>query len=253
MSITNSGRRLDPKRPRNSNIPFFATADSFDSHPKPDVPSMDEKAMLPWLVQPGINSVEVYEAILQTTLNEETSLKIWVSKAGAVQCRRLQDYHWPSYISGVDYGAADEQDVSYVMLSRKESDAIWDWFQAHRLHPQPCYLLTPFDMPSMALTAVDDPHPERTEREALEELGLFRPTFPRSLLPFGVKPIATNMCDFARRIPGPDKPELHGTAVDAEVRERVEWITPFPAISPFPENAWKFGDTYFDIPSRPKV
>ena len=83
---------VDPIRPRDPNIPFFWSpgvyAEYLSTRPRLG-PDLDPEAVFPRLVQAGIHSVEVYEAIIQKTLGYHRTLKVFITQVAIVQTIRL--------------------------------------------------------------------------------------------------------------------------------------------------------------------
>ncbi len=79
----------DTHRPRNPNIPYFATRPEFRLRPQPRPADLDPKATCPVHVEPNLRAVEVYEAILRQKLGHDQRLKVYISKAGVLQLFRL--------------------------------------------------------------------------------------------------------------------------------------------------------------------
>lgn len=92
---------VDPFRPRDPNIPFFWRPGVYTKYlstrPRLDVDRFAELKFAR-LVQPGIHSVEVYEAIIRKPLGYHRTLKVFVTQAGIVQTIRLYGARARAYI-----------------------------------------------------------------------------------------------------------------------------------------------------------
>lgn len=159
-----------------------------------------------------------------------------------------------------DYGSVQDQDVSFVVLTREYHVPLWWWFmyQEPRLQVRHSFIATPRGRvlhpccASMGSDAYDAMDPDAAETPAqiedrlLLELGLARNhPFSRSLWPPGVPPIFCGGSDAPRRIPGRDAPEYHFDEMPGD-RSRVPWpeLPPESRPSQLPES-----DTY-TIPIR---
>ncbi|KAM4065592.1 hypothetical protein HRG_010672 [Hirsutella rhossiliensis] len=172
---------------------LFGSWEAFDAACKPDLPDPDSP--IPWVVEAPLCAVEIYEAILHQQAIRTEPLTVWTSPAGFVQRRAFRKGQMtaPDCHAFRDYV---ERDVPYVLLSKAETTTLEKWLLHRDIHIWSLSnLFTPFGKPRFVqnwAAAMDHEQAVEACRELLQELGL-PPAQPlaRSLLPMGVKPIAT--------------------------------------------------------------
>lgn len=223
-----------PYQPADNQIPFFASRKEFAQHPQPRPRSLEPGARWPWLVQPGIHAVEVYEAIISTYFGRrQTPLEVWICQAGMQQlapraCLPETPEEPPVRIN---HTLAADRDVCFVMLTYNESMAVKTWAPVYNYFFLFTPNITPFGILG-TLCPMTNISPEKALKEALTELDLLDREFPRSALPTGVLPIAVVTGQVTRwRCPDDSDSSSsgHGRAVnDTHGRRRVAWVTPLP-------------------------
>lgn len=81
LETSKSSYVFDHAKPDNPNIPFFPTPKEYKQNLLQDLPadSQPDRDHV-WLVEPGINSIEVYEAIIVRALGSCLPLKIYLQE-----------------------------------------------------------------------------------------------------------------------------------------------------------------------------
>lgn len=194
MSVDNF--RLAPSNifhPWNRDIPYFHSEAEYNNRLQVPFPAgRNSTRRFPWLVEPGMQSIEAYQRILALTnpqSRQPRRLRTYICTAGVVRPRG--DFVVPRWgISpSADPRERRERDVCFTLLSFPEHRAIQAWFWAEAgIEIRPClYVATPMGGMMMA-------SPGRTSRRAVcERLGLggADAQFPMSQLPKGVLRIGT--------------------------------------------------------------
>jgi hypothetical protein len=214
---------VDPFPPRDPNIPFFWRPGVYTKYlstrPRLDVDRFPELKFAR-LVQPGIHSVEVYEAIIRKTLGYHRTLKVFVTQAGIVQTIRLYGARARAYIPQDKRLSVQDQDISFTLVTGEEQVAILKWLEARNYWSFPSKRVTPVGR-LVTVAAHDGTKRKEWYDKILLELGLQETSFPRSLLPPGVPPFSLTYEEGLKTEPGIDCPNLHG---DASERRRIEWL-----------------------------
>lgn len=228
----------EPYRPRNPSIPFYSSSDDFKQFYEPPYPAdLHPERQHAWLVQPGIHSIEVYEAIFRNNLGQNEPLKTYICKAGVLQYGKMTPGTLQLWSPRFDYGACVDRDVCFVMLTSAEQEAFTEWMKRYdTIWWWTTGILTPLGKMFLIRPNPDSRHAPREEEYILRHLGLWGSTFPRTPVPSSVKPIDLARDPWAWRMPDPDaESDTGGRATDLpEGLERIEWDRPLPR--PLPPN-----------------
>lgn len=218
------GPLFDVSRPNNPNIPFFSNKSQYNeimSSPPPSDSGADRDRV--WLVEPGVQSIEIYEAILTQTLGHCPPLQKYICRAGLVQFGASRKP--PRVIPGArDQGLREERDVCFTLLSFDQRSEVSRWMQKRGIlmiwKPK---IATPYGYMTSSIAPLG-----RNDRARIcGELGFGAEDsdFPRSALPPGV--IAQeNMRIFDWCLPGEDGVARDGRATDDGEFVRIEWPKP---------------------------
>ncbi|KAJ6781204.1 hypothetical protein PWT90_07843 [Aphanocladium album] len=231
---------LDACRPEDSRIPFFRNAEEYGQRPHPDFPPGDgPNRICVWLVEPGVQSLEVYEAILAETLYQRQRfrrLRKYVSVAGLVQDRRSR--HCTSIRPEDNCRRRAPRDVCYTLMTVAESRAVSNWLWMRETAEGECddtscsavglrvakcaHVATPLG--PVMLARCNNPE---ARHDACMDLGFADGEaawqFPRSKLPQGMLMMGCAGVQ-AWALPAEDGTGDDGTALrDTEDVVRVEW------------------------------
>ena len=180
----------------------------------------------PWLVQPGIHSIEAYEAIITETEGSCSPLNRYICQTGVGQAERFTE-NAVAHMERRDHGACEERDICFTMLSPLENMAVAGWLSKRSLRGTiNSTVTTPFGIVRVIGSQVMSTKSyESLEQDALRELGIDGLECPRSNLPPGIIPLVdADMHGW--RLPGPDGVARDGRATDDCGIERIEYIMP---------------------------
>ncbi|XWW92153.1 hypothetical protein V2A60_000076 [Cordyceps javanica] len=216
-------------KPFNPAIPFFRSLRDYDRRViQPQPPGDDPERRFPWLVEPGLQSIEVYESIIGRAWKQHLRPKfpgpqrVYIAEAGVVQPRSCL---WmpPGWVPpSMDRRLRERRDVCFTLLSAAEDRAVRDRFEASGLHVAPCpYVATPLGQVMLArasaaargaaCVALEFPGGEQVDSQ-----------FPQSVLPPGVVRLG---CDgvIAWSVPRDNGLLRGGLSEDDGWRVRVLW------------------------------
>lgn len=219
LETSKSSYIFDHAKPDNPNIPFFPTSEEYKQSLLQDLPagSQPDRNRV-WLVEPGIYSIEVYEAIIMKTLGScLPPLERYICKSGVVQTSRRRHPYVP--ITPIqDARLREERDICFTLLSMAENLSIINWMNGHGILSYPNPLIsTPYGCIWLL------PSTEEKYEIVYEELGIDT-SYPRSILPLGIILIgAKSMWEWA--FPGRDGVARNGRATDDGGLQRIEWPT----------------------------
>ncbi|KAM3513069.1 hypothetical protein MY11210_003271 [Beauveria gryllotalpidicola] len=217
--------------PFDRGIPFFRTVAEYERRFHPGLPAGDHPdRQFPWLVEPGLQSIEVYEAILSRTLAHDRPvprLRVYICESGVVQRRRghtIPAGGFPSCGSGIeDPRKREPRDVCFTLLDYAEQMVVVRWLRERGgVSVTPCpFAATPLGWLVLAEAA---PGPRM---RACRRLG-FRGgeedwrQFRRSWPPTGVVHMG---CDgvLAWALPGEDGVARDGRSLHDGRRVRIRW------------------------------
>lgn len=218
------GPLFDVSRPNNPNIPFFSTKTEYEKIllPPPPSDSGSERNRV-WLVEPGVHSIEIYEAILNQTRGHCPPLHKYICCAAVVQ-RDASRVPPPAVPGARDQGLREERDVCFTLLSINEGLQVIHWMNKRGIvMAVKSKIATPY---GFTTSCIQPPGTGVRERICSElGFGADDTNFPRSALPPGV--IAQeNMRIFDWCLPGEDGVARDGRATDDCGFARVEWPKP---------------------------
>ncbi|KAF1736432.1 hypothetical protein CRV24_002037 [Beauveria bassiana] len=217
-------------KPYNCSIPFFRTLTEYERRFHPGLPAGDHPdRKFPWLVEPGLQSIEVYEAILTQTLAQDRPvprLRVYICESGVVQRRSACSIPAGGLLRdrGLDDPRRREtRDVCFTLLSYGEQLEVARWLHEHGgVSVAPC----PFAATPLGLLVLARPAPDPRKR-ACWWLGFDEgeedwSQFPRSWPPEGVVHMG---CDgvLAWALPGEDGRPRRGRSYGDGQRVRVRW------------------------------
>lgn len=208
----------DQGKPNNPNIPFFPTTREYEQNLIQDPPAGSHPDRnQPWLVEPGINSIEVYEAIIAKASGScLPPLERYICKSGVVQIGRLRHPYVP-ITPTKDYRLREERDVCFALVSMAEQLSIIDWIRGYSIDletsPQ---IATPYGYIAFLQST------EEKYETVCKELDI-NTSYPRSVLPLGIILLGKkSMWEWA--FPGRDGVARDGRATDDGI-QRIEWPT----------------------------
>ncbi|OAA54060.1 hypothetical protein ISF_08540 [Cordyceps fumosorosea ARSEF 2679] len=220
-------RIYDSCRPNNPNIPFFASSREYENRILPELPELPE---LPdrdrvWLVEPGLCSIEVYEASLKKSHRRCPPLTKYICRSGVVQVA-LRTHPYAPTSAAEDRHLREERDICFTLLSGKEGLYIIQRLHSRGALSFPSHkLATPLGLTTTILWVQDErAQDERARHNIYRELGLGTDDseFPRSALPHGVIPIReTDSKEW--ELPGAGGIARDGRATDDCGIHRIEW------------------------------
>ncbi len=217
----------DPLAPLDGRIPFFNYHEDYYQNIRPYVPSQEQPDRVhPWLVEPGMHSIETYEAMLCRTVllaRPTMPLRRYICKAGIVQSVRLADDGVVLHPQ-VDCRRWQRRDVCFTLLSHVEHTAAADYFRRLGLTVAECqFVATPMGLMNMAVPR------DMAARNGVcvrFRIGLdSHPTpqwFLRSYLPPGVKRIGAHGVR-AWALPAEFGDRSAGLATSDDGCERILW------------------------------
>ncbi|KAM3431151.1 hypothetical protein NHJ13734_007422 [Beauveria thailandica] len=218
-------------KPYDCGIPFFRTMVEYERRFHPGLPAGDHPdRKFPWLVEPGLQSIEVYEAILARTLAHDRPvphLRVYICESGVAQRRSACTMPAACDLprdSGIDDPRNREpRDVCFTLLSYAEQLEVARWLREHDgVSVTPCPLVaTPL---GWLVLARPDPGPRR---RACRRLG-FRggeenwAQFLRSWPPEGVVHMGCGGV-LAWALPGENGVARQGRSYRDGRRVRIRW------------------------------
>lgn len=225
-------RTYDYLRPKNPSIPFFRSQKAYLQHPKPHVPAgFDLETMRAWLVQPGLNSFEVYEAIFRIFFGQYKSFTRYICEAGIVQARPIRERSWKSRTTPrCDFSGSERRDVCFILLSSEESELIRRVLQEYDVDwGSSPFIATPYH-PLLFIKmrrSAAEAYTANTDHQLLVDLGLHGSTFPMSILPPGVRPVQDfpyQSCHEWRLSKPGETSSSCGLATCVDGFERINWL-----------------------------
>lgn len=235
-------RPSDGCRPDDRSIPFFRSVDMLARQNPINFPGNEQyDPLIPWLVEPGAQSIEVYEAILAQTVYRRSTvprLRLYIAEAGL-----LQDGRGHCGLAGQPPGRRPPpesdcrrrapRDVCFTLVSLRESTALWEWLASRALRVATCsHVVTPLGPVVLARFNA------RVRNDVCRELGFYvrvdedpdNGCFPRSQLPQGVRRMG---CGGVLRWALPPADDFYADVFDAEGlavtdgrARRVHWNLP---------------------------
>ncbi|KAK2612522.1 hypothetical protein QQS21_001460 [Conoideocrella luteorostrata] len=211
---------FDSCKPNNPNIPFFYMSEEYRRCLLADPPagSHPDRSCV-YLVEPGLFSIEIYEAIITKSLGCCPALQKYICECGVVQLCRSANPYVPAS-AAVDRRLREERDICFTLVSLSERIQIHNWMDAHGVKmiatPQ---MATPYGYMKVGME-VD----VQIRQKACEELGLGfdDADYPRSALPPGVIPVI-NKSIYEWSLLSADGIARNGRATDDCGIKRIEW------------------------------
>jgi hypothetical protein len=234
QSETPQERPMHPWQPLDPRIPFFPFSSLYYEYLK--VAHPDWARLTPFLLEPGLHSIEVYEAILYKKTGIQKHLQAYVSRCGLssfLNPRKNTKYGWgPGMKVNNYFRLLKPYDVSFILLNKAESWAVIRWMSVHSFTSGLPDLASPKGLIRYFTYTTRHTDVSRHEDIVASLHALFgslgidqskspRVLFPRSLLPPGVKPTSLIHRLEPEYTPAPDSPELHSDVW--RTRERVHW------------------------------
>lgn len=211
--------KFDHWKPNNPNIPFFASAAEYRQTilRDPPVGSQPDRKYA-WLVEPGIYSIEVYEAIILKSLGSCPPLAKYICKSGQRQAIRSRSPYVP-VSPAEDRRLREERDVCFTLVSLSEQANMVRWMRDHGIEslPNP-NIATPYGIVGRLL-----PIDVQLYQDACRDLGFGTDgsDYPRSALPPGVIPFGSvGLWKWAFPLDGIAR---DGRATDDCSIQRIEW------------------------------
>ncbi|PQK10178.1 hypothetical protein BB8028_0002g05020 [Beauveria bassiana] len=180
-------------QPSNPSIPFFPTKKEYKRQllPPPDsAPHRD----WPWPVEPGVFSIEIYEAIIIQTLGRCSPLQKYICQTGVVQ---LDYTRRPGIRTGFgDQSLREDRDICFTLISIKEQVEINRWMGRYGVLLCGCRkIATPYGYLTLPATrSIDGPKRQSICHDL--GFGISDSDFPHSILPPGV--LALESADYTK-------------------------------------------------------
>lgn len=211
--------RFNICQPNNPVIPFFPSHTEYKQNRLPP-PDPTHSRCWAWLVEPGVFSIEIYEAIIAQTLSR-SSLQKYVCQAGVVQMGYART---PGVVCGKrDQRVREDRDVCFTLMSIEEQLAIIRWMEQYGVNMVPSpKVATPYGFLLLPMSAMDG----ATRREICKDLGFgcCESDYPRSRLLPGVISLSDVDLDFLEwALLREDGEPREGRATDDCGVQRVEW------------------------------
>ncbi|EJP62525.1 uncharacterized protein BBA_08609 [Beauveria bassiana ARSEF 2860] len=212
-------KRFNICQPNNPSIPFFPDKKEYKQQLLPPPDSAPHRNW-PWLVEPGLLSIEIYEAIITQTLGRCSPLQKYICQTGVVQ---LGYAPRPGVIYGSrDHRVREDRDICFTMISIKEQVQIIRWMTRYGafIYGNP-KIATPYGY--LILAGIND---GSTRQNICNDLGfgISDSEYPRSILPPGVLALAA-MDYYAWALLSEDGVPREGRATDDCGVQRIEWPT----------------------------